>query len=1163
MDEAREFELGQIGYFRRAMAYLQSAEKLVSISIPISIFAYYTFVEGKTLTADVAFPAIAWISPLQGAIHNLPSLFNMYSKIMPSAERLSKLIGEDERRTPYAVALATAGVPKERIAALVATQGNPGGGGEGRGGGGGGGRGGGGGGKAGGYSRLEEDEEDGSKKAAVTVTVTAPAPGEACGLTDARLVVAAGDDGGKEAKAAIAEGKGGGKGGGGGNGGGGSGSKGGGGNGKGAGGNGNGGGGNGGAADDEPEPPAVVFESATLSVRLGELMVVVGVSGSGKSTLLAALSGARSVGSGVQALHPSRAYVAQKPFLCSSSVMDNILFGLPFDRERYEAVLTAMALYPDLEALPEGDQTYIGDSGVQLSGGQRARVAFGRALYAQSSTLFLDDVFSAVDVRTGQVHDLSQPPALPPPFTDLTHLTRHAPCPVPHAPFPTSPSPRLAANPSHAPLLAVRTDLSGSCLSLCLPLPDSPSLSLQILWEAVRVSLAQGTTIVLVTHQLQLLAKPEVSRVCFVHSGEIRLVCPWKELQPQLQHHPQLKTLLEHSHQGDPIDEAAAASAKKGAADPDLLSPRRQSVAAPLPPGGVPDEFVSFGSAVARLKAVLWQRMGRKVDALLIRRLVAQVSGDADKGADAKADGEVTNSSFLWYLELFGTAQVKIFFILIATVAAVFSVAQRYYLANWTDSNEACAGAATAANGCSAAADETRQMLLYALIGATATLLFLGESLCAVEAALSASRRVHRQLLKGVTHATTQFFDGTARGQILNRMIQDMQKVDMQVSNLTTNAFHTDDNGGVLGMLAILGSVSLVSPSALLLFFIALPCYWCAPHAQSSRPTSLPCLPPCVRIVTDGLTVNSSPQSSPFSSASFRPPLLIPARSSRYVFQLARISNRDCRRIESAAASPINTHFSDTVQGRETIAAFGAEPRFLERHRSLVRSQATCVVGARTAMCWGQFWWACIAFTMITTYGILLLCMRQAALVSTAFLALGLVQSEELTNQASWFVFMLGNLEINFVAVERLLEYVRLLPETGVYIDADDEDAAHSLQRSLPKRGEGTGGSDANGASAPPALVFSDVWFRYQLYSPRVLRGLDLSVEGGTKLALCGRTGCGKSSTFSAALRLYPLEKGSIFLGDVDLSRVPLHELRGAIRLVAQACAEPTRHQPT
>ena len=60
---------------------------------------------------------------------------------------------------------------------------------------------------------------------------------------------------------------------------------------------------------------------------------------------------------------------------------------------------------------------------------------------------------------------------------------------------------------------------------------------------------------------------------------------------------------------------------------------------------------------------------------------------------------------------------------------------------------------------------------------------------------------------------------------------------------------------------------------------------------------------------------------------------------------------------KSAAASPINTHFSDTVQGCETIAAFGAERRFLQRHRDLVKSQARCVVSARSAMIWGQFWW--------------------------------------------------------------------------------------------------------------------------------------------------------------------------------------------------------------
>jgi ABC-type multidrug transport system fused ATPase/permease subunit len=94
--------------------------------------------------------------------------------------------------------------------------------------------------------------------------------------------------------------------------------------------------------------------------------------------------------------HPI-AFVSQKPWLQNATVKVNILFGNVFDKERYEKVLTACALQSDLEALAKGDETQIGLRGVKLSGGQRARVSFGRALYSNAQLLVLDDIFSALD----------------------------------------------------------------------------------------------------------------------------------------------------------------------------------------------------------------------------------------------------------------------------------------------------------------------------------------------------------------------------------------------------------------------------------------------------------------------------------------------------------------------------------------------------------------------------------------------------------------------------------------------------------------------------------------------------------------------------------------------------------------------------------------------
>ncbi|PIG82762.1 ABC multidrug transporter [Aspergillus arachidicola] len=139
-----------------------------------------------------------------------------------------------------------------------------------------------------------------------------------------------------------------------------------------------------------------------LEFPAGQLSVIHGKTGSGKSLLLAAIIGEVDLLAGhIEA--PSIAdgqpvaFVSQTPWLLNATIKENILFGSPLDEERYKEVLKACALYPDLAALPDGDETQIGLRGVKLSGGQRARVAFGRALYSSAQTMVLDDIFSALD----------------------------------------------------------------------------------------------------------------------------------------------------------------------------------------------------------------------------------------------------------------------------------------------------------------------------------------------------------------------------------------------------------------------------------------------------------------------------------------------------------------------------------------------------------------------------------------------------------------------------------------------------------------------------------------------------------------------------------------------------------------------------------------------
>lgn len=96
------------------------------------------------------------------------------------------------------------------------------------------------------------------------------------------------------------------------------------------------------------------------------------------------------------------AYFSQSSFVLSATIKENIVFGHRFDSDFYETVLDACALRPDLAVLPQGDLTEVGEKGVSLSGGQKARIALARAVYARADLYLLDDPLSAVDAHVGK-----------------------------------------------------------------------------------------------------------------------------------------------------------------------------------------------------------------------------------------------------------------------------------------------------------------------------------------------------------------------------------------------------------------------------------------------------------------------------------------------------------------------------------------------------------------------------------------------------------------------------------------------------------------------------------------------------------------------------------------------------------------------------------------
>uniref|UniRef100_A0A3Q2TB68 Cystic fibrosis transmembrane conductance regulator n=1 Tax=Fundulus heteroclitus TaxID=8078 RepID=A0A3Q2TB68_FUNHE len=147
---------------------------------------------------------------------------------------------------------------------------------------------------------------------------------------------------------------------------------------------------------------APTLQSISFSLESNQLLAVIGPVGAGKSSLLSSILGELPYEKGVLNVRGQLTYAAQQPWVFPGTIRSNILFGKDLEPKKYERVIKACALKRDLELLPDGDQTVIGDRGATLSGGQKARVNLARAVYQDADIYLLDDPLSAVDAEVGR-----------------------------------------------------------------------------------------------------------------------------------------------------------------------------------------------------------------------------------------------------------------------------------------------------------------------------------------------------------------------------------------------------------------------------------------------------------------------------------------------------------------------------------------------------------------------------------------------------------------------------------------------------------------------------------------------------------------------------------------------------------------------------------------
>jgi ATP-binding cassette subfamily C (CFTR/MRP) protein 1 len=147
--------------------------------------------------------------------------------------------------------------------------------------------------------------------------------------------------------------------------------------------------------------PKAALKNVNVNIKSGEICAVVGRVASGKTSLCCAVLNETFLNKGEITLKGEVAYAAQSPWILNATIRENILFGKPLDEDRYNRVIRACQLEHDLTLLEDGDLTDIGEKGINLSGGQKARVSVARAAYSDADTVILDDPLSALDPEVG------------------------------------------------------------------------------------------------------------------------------------------------------------------------------------------------------------------------------------------------------------------------------------------------------------------------------------------------------------------------------------------------------------------------------------------------------------------------------------------------------------------------------------------------------------------------------------------------------------------------------------------------------------------------------------------------------------------------------------------------------------------------------------------
>uniref|UniRef100_A0A8C5MLZ9 Cystic fibrosis transmembrane conductance regulator n=1 Tax=Leptobrachium leishanense TaxID=445787 RepID=A0A8C5MLZ9_9ANUR len=854
-----------------------------------------------------------------------------------------------------------------------------------------------------------------------------------------------------------------------------------------------------------------VLSDISLTLDKGELLAVAGSTGAGKTSLLMMIMGELEPSSG-KIRHSGRiSYSPQVSWIMPGTIKENIVFGVSYDQYRYLSVIKACQLEEDISKFPEKDNTVLGEGGITLSGGQRARISLARAVYKDADLYLLDSPFSYLDLFTekeifescfcklmanktrilvtSKLEQLKK--------ADKVLILHEGSC---------------YFYGTFAELHDQRPEFSTQLMGFDSFDHFSPERRNSILTETLRrFSIESDPTA----------AKNDIRKKSFKQTAEIiekrknsiinarkssRKFSIMQKAQPQMggieeesavEPGERRLSLVPDTEQG----EAILPRSNILHTGPNFQGKRRQSVLNLMTGTSAPQgqSFYARGSTSIRKMSMAPQsNMATDVDIYGRRSSqdsVMEISEDINE-EDLKecflddTDSATPTTTWSTYLR-FITAHKNLVFILVLCVAIFVAEVGASLVGLWLISANAAEDNATNPVNASIPVIVTKTSayyLFYIYVGVADSLLALGifRGLPLVHSLITVSKVLHRKMLHAVLHAPMSTFNTMRTGRILNRFSKDTAILDDMLP-LTIFDF-------VQLVLIVIGAVTVVSILEPYIFLATIPVI-------------------IAFIILRSYFLHTSQQ---------------------------------LKQLESEARSPIFTHLITSLKGLWTLRAFGRQPYFETLfHKALNLHTANWFLYLSTLR-WFQMtieliyviFFCCVTFISIATSG-----------AGQDKVGIVLTLAMNIMNTLQWAVNSSIDVDSLMRSVSRIFSFIDIPSEECKDLQNQNKKSGGSLSKVLIIENEYT--KKEQEWPSGGQMTVKNLSAKYTEGAHAVLENVSFSINPGQRVGLLGRTGSGKSTLLSAFLKLL-LTQGDIHIDGVSWQTTPLQKWRKAFGVVPQ-----------